>query len=164
MKTQTASAVRIINAPAGLVYKLIADYRNTHPLILPKPYFLSLDVEEGGFGEGTIIRFQMRILGQTRSFQALITEPEPGCVLQETDLGTNISTTFTVLSLGHKNHAKVTIMTVLKDRGLIGGFLARLMLQKIYAQELTLLAGLAEMVSQPMQASSENKTLSISSQ
>ena len=164
MKTQTVSAVKIINAPAGLVYKLIADYRNTHPLILPKPYFLSLDVEEGGFGEGTIIRFQMRILGQTRSFRALIIEPEPGCVLQEIDLSTNISTTFTVLSLGHKNHSKVTIMTVLKDRGFIGGFLAKLMLQKIYAQEITLLAGLAETLSQPMTAASENQTLSISSQ
>jgi len=45
-------------------------------------------VEEGGIGAGTVIRFQMRILGRLRTFHAAITEPEPGGVLVETDLDT----------------------------------------------------------------------------
>lgn len=84
MKTQVASATKIIKAPVEVIYKILADYRSGHPLILPRKYFHSLEVEEGRFGEGTVIRFQMRLLGQTRSFRLLNTEPEPGRILQET--------------------------------------------------------------------------------
>lgn len=150
-------------APAQTIYNIIADYRNSHPAILPKPYFLFLDVEENGVGEGTIVRFQMRLLGQTRSFRALITEPEPGRILQETDLDTNIPTTFTVVPLGHENHTKVTITTELKNRGFVEGLMAKALLQKIYARELGLLAEIAEN-SAAMLSTSENKALSISSE
>lgn len=163
MKTQTATTSKVIYAPAQTIYNIIADYRHTHPAILPKPYFLFLDVEEGGVGEGTIVRFQMRILGQTRSFRALITEPEPGRMLQETDLDTNIPTTFTVVPLGQENHTKVTITTELKNRGFVEGLMAKALLQKIYARELALLAQIAEN-SAAMISTSENKALSISSE
>ena len=144
MKSQIATASRVMNAPAQTIYNIIADYRNSHPAILPKPYFLSLDVEEGGVGEGTIVRFQMRILGQTQSFRAWITEPEPGRVLQETDMDTHVPTTFTVLPLGHESRTKVTIRTELKNRGFVEGLIAKLLLQNIYARELGLLAEIAE--------------------
>ena len=143
MKTQIASATKIINALADKIYKIIADYRNSHPLILPKPYFLSLDVEEGGFGEGTIVRFQMRILGQTQNFRALISEPEPGGILQETDISSGVMTRFVVSPLTVGAITKVTISTELKDRGLVEGFIARAMLQRIYARELDLIASVA---------------------
>ena len=143
MKTQIASATKIINAPADKIYKIIADYRNSHPLILPKPYFLSLDVEEGGFGEGTIVRFQMRILGQTQNFRALISEPEPGGILQETDISSGVVTRFVVSPLKVGAITKVTISTELKDCGLVEGFIARVMLQRIYARELDLIASVA---------------------
>jgi hypothetical protein len=144
MSTQIAGASRIIEAPAEQVYHLIADYRDGHARILPKPYFLSLDVEEGGFGEGTIIRFQMRILGQTQTFRAHITEPDPGRVLRETDLLSGIETTFTILPFGDGTRSEARIGTELKDRGRLEGFTARLMLQKIYQQELQLLARISE--------------------
>jgi hypothetical protein len=73
MNPQIATATKIINAPAERIYEILADYRNNHPRILPRHYFLSLDVEAGGFGAGTIVNFKMRILGQTRSFRSLIT-------------------------------------------------------------------------------------------
>ena len=163
MKPQIATASKVIPAPAPIVYNIIADYRKTHPAILPKPYFLSLDVEEGGVGEGTIVQFQMRILGQTQSFRALITEPEPGRVLQETDMDTQVPTTFTVQPLGHENHTKVTIQTELKNRGFMEGLLAKLLLQKIYGKELGLLAEIAENFKEAMPSTSEAKTLSIAS-
>ena len=140
MKTRIVSASKIINAPAERIYTIIADYQDGHRNILPKSYFSLLEVEEGGYGEGTVIRYQMRIVGQTYSFRARITEPDPGCTLMETDLNSNTSTSFTVWSIGHRNHARVTIMTVLKDRGLVEGFLARIFLTYIYRQELELLA------------------------
>lgn len=161
MKPQLATASKIIHAPAQTIYNIIADYRNSHPAILPKPYFLSLDVEEGGVGAGTVVRFQMRILGQTQSFRALITEPEPGRVLQETDMDTHVPTTFTVLPLGHENHTKVTITTELKNRGFVEGLIAKSLLQKIYARELALLADISE--NSAGGYASENKALSRSS-
>ena len=48
MAKHTISASKLISAPVRSVYDLIADYRNGHPRILPKPYFVSLHVEEGG--------------------------------------------------------------------------------------------------------------------
>ena len=57
MKLQIATASKQIHAPAEVIYEILADYRSKHPLILPKPYFLYLDVEEGGAGAGTIVNF-----------------------------------------------------------------------------------------------------------
>ena len=144
MKPKIATASRIINAPAEKIYTLIADYRNGHPRILPKEYFLSLEVEEGGFGAGTIVQFQMRLLGQTQSFRSLITEPEPGRVLIETDIKSGIPTTFTVLQEGDDQHTRVTIATELKGRNAVEGFIAKILLEKVYRQELELIAQLAQ--------------------
>ena len=52
--TQLRIAVSsLIQAPAQQAYAIIADYRNGHPRILPRPYFVSLTVEQGGVGAGT---------------------------------------------------------------------------------------------------------------
>lgn len=100
MMSPAAIAPRLVDAPADQVYRIIADYRNTHPLILPKEFFLSLDVEEGGVGAGTIVNFTMRILGRTQSFRTLITEPEPGHLLVETDIKSQVPTSFQILPAG----------------------------------------------------------------
>jgi Polyketide cyclase / dehydrase and lipid transport len=144
MRQQAATASRTIAAPAAEIYQILADYRTLHPLILPKPYFLSLDVEEGGYGAGTIVSFAMRILGKTQSFRALITEPDPGRILLETDLNSGVATRFSVQPLTRENRTQVTIGTELKDRSLIEGYVAKALLQRIYRQELELLAKLAE--------------------
>jgi hypothetical protein len=144
VKPQIASAAKIIHAPAEVVYHILADFRNQHPHILPKQYFQSLEVEEGGFGEGTITRFQMRLLGQTQRFRTLITEPQPGRVLVETDTITGTPTTFTVTPLSGEARTRVTIATELKNRGAVEAFIGRLMLQKVYQAELDLLARRAE--------------------
>jgi hypothetical protein len=144
MKTQVASATKTIQAPVELIYRIVADYRSSHPLILPKKYFLSLEVEEGGLSEGTIVRFQMRLLGQTRSFRALVTEPEPGHVLQETDLASGVLTTFRVSPADGQDCSEVTITTELKAPGMLQASIARLMLERVYREELDLLSRLAE--------------------
>jgi hypothetical protein len=144
MKTQLATASRLFHASAEEIYNIIADYRNGHPHILPKPYFLSLDVEEGGFGAGTIVQFQMRLLGQTQSFRSLITEPEPGRVLVETDIKSGIPTFFTMEPARDDHQTRVTISTELKGRNRVEGFIAKVILQKVYRQELELLAKLVD--------------------
>jgi hypothetical protein len=50
-----------VKAPAEKVHAIIADYRNGHPQIVPRPPFGRIEVEQGGFGGGTIIHFQMRV-------------------------------------------------------------------------------------------------------
>jgi Polyketide cyclase / dehydrase and lipid transport len=144
MKRQRATASRTIAAPAAEIYQIIADYRTLHPLILPKSHFLFLHVEEGGFGAGTIVSFAMRILGKTQIFRSLITEPEPGRVLLETDLNSSVSTRFSLLPLSGEDRTQVTIATELKNRSVIEGSVAKFLLQRIYQQELELLAELAE--------------------
>jgi len=57
----------LIKAPAEQVYNIIADYHNGHPTFC-QAYFLNLEVEQGGVGAGTIIRFQMRVLGKQKPF------------------------------------------------------------------------------------------------
>jgi hypothetical protein len=143
MKRSIAAASRIIDAPADTIYEILADYRTRHQLILPKPYFRYLDVEEGGFGEGTIINFTMRILGRSQSFHSLITEPEPGRTLLEMDMNSGVSTRFDVFPLNGSPQTRVTISTELRNQSALGGWVAKLLLQTIYRQELELLTKFA---------------------
>ena len=86
MAMYRVSATKVIAAPAARVYDLLADYREGHPSILPKAYFISHTVEQGGRGAGTVVAFQMKLMGRTQSFRSTISEPEPGRVLVETVL------------------------------------------------------------------------------
>jgi hypothetical protein len=122
MKRQIATVSKRIYAPAETIYKILADYRAKHPRILPKPYFLSLDVEEGGVGEGTIVNFKMRLLGRTQSFRSLITEPVPGRALLEMDLNAGISTRFDLAPLESGQQTQVTISTQLRNQGIVEGW------------------------------------------
>ena len=145
-KSFTVEASARVEAPADIVYGIIADYRNGHPQILPRQYFEWLEVEQGGRGEGTVIRFQMRVLGQTRVLRAVVTEPEPGRVLVETDTGgIGPVTTFTVEPEG--SGSRVTFSTELTSaRGPLGAlerFVLRRVLRRIYARELEQLGRVA---------------------
>jgi hypothetical protein len=147
MPEHTISAAALIPAPAQQVYGIIADYRDGHPHILPKPHFVSLVVEQGGVGAGTVIRFQMRLMGRLQTFRATITEPEPGRVLVETDMQTGAITTFTVEPRADAQQAAVTITTITSVRdGLLGrleAWLATRLLRPIYVRELAQLADVA---------------------
>ncbi len=145
-KSFTVRASAKVNAPADLVYGIIADYRNGHPHILPKRYFEWLEVEQGGRGEGTVIRFQMRVLGQSRVLRAVVTEPEPGRVLVESDTGgAGPVTTFTVEPEG--GGSRVTFSTALSSAagplGVLERFVLRRVLGRIYARELEQLGRVA---------------------
>ena len=156
MKPQIARATRIINAPAETIYNIIADFRNQHGHILPTQYFQALEVEEGRFGAGTITRFQMRLLGQTKSFRTLITEPEPGRVLIETDIQSGTPTTFTVSPLKDGGGSQVEISTELRSENMAENFIGKFMLQKVYRAELELLAKQAERQAQLVNSASAN--------
>jgi hypothetical protein len=148
MAKHSVSASALISAPSQRIYGLIADYRNGHPRILPKPYFVSLEVEQGGFGAGTVINFQMQLMGRIQSFHSTITEPEPGHILVETDRNTGAITTFTVDPRLNGQEAFVTITTTTNvPNGIIGkiqGWLTTQLLRPIYLKELDQLALVAK--------------------
>ena len=145
--THIITASALIPARRERVYSLIANYRDGHPRIVPKQ-FSNLTVEQGGVGAGTVIRFQMSVLGKKQSFRAAISEPEPGRVLVETDLDTNGAvTTFTVDAGTAPAESRVTISTQLPVRSGPFGFvekkLSTLLLRPMYVQELANLARVA---------------------
>src|SRR5919198_479296 len=70
-------AERSIAAPAEEVYRYIADYRTHHPRFLP-PAFSAFQVDQGGVGEGTIVRFRVRAGGRTRAVHQRVSEATPG--------------------------------------------------------------------------------------
>jgi hypothetical protein len=141
------SASAVIPARRERVYALIANYHEGHPRIVPRQ-ISGLVVEQGGVGAGTVIRFQMSVLGKKQTFRAAITEPEPGRVLVETDLDTNGAvTTFTVDPGTAPANSRVTISTVLAVRsgfpGLVEKQMATLLLRPMYKKELENLARVA---------------------
>jgi hypothetical protein len=146
MREITAEASLVFPAKAEDAYSVIADYRVGHPSILPRRYFTYLEVESGGRGAGTTIRFGMKIGGMVRHARAEISEPHPGRVLVERmldDRGT--VTTFRVEPVGAER-VRVTIRTSWLGRGLAGvveSWTAPALLRRIYREELRNLAEVA---------------------
>jgi hypothetical protein len=144
MAKHRVAASRLITAPAHIIYALLADYQTGHPSILPKPYFVSLNIEKGGIGAGTVINFQMQLMGRLQTFHSVITEPEPGRVLVETDLTSGAVTTFTVEPQDNGRCSQVVIATDTKVRdgilGVIEGWFTTRLLRPIYIKELELIS------------------------
>lgn len=140
MNEGTASATGFVRAPARTVYRIIADYREHHPRIVPPEYFTGIDVEAGGIGAGTRTRVRMRVLGRDSEFIHLIKEPEPGRVLEEIDSEGKTATTFTVEPAANGAGTNVTIQTRFRVRsGLLGVLergITRMVLHRIYRKEL----------------------------
>jgi hypothetical protein len=123
---------------------VLADYRHHHQQILPPEYFRKLEVIAGGTGAGTRTRVEMRILGTKRVFEHVITEPEPGRVLVESDPDGSNATTFTVDPADNGASTHLTISTELVARPGLYGVLERklsgLMLRRVYRKEMDRLA------------------------
>lgn len=131
------SAEQQISAPADTIYSCIADMREHHPRFLP-PAFSNFEVESGGVGAGTITRFTVTAGRRSRDYRMEVSEPEPGRVLAEKDLGSSLRTTFTVSPSG--DSCNVRIATEWDGAGGIGGFFERTfaprVMRGIYEDEL----------------------------
>jgi hypothetical protein len=143
-------ATAILNARPEDVYATIADYQQGHPRILPPKNLYDLKVEQGGYGEGTIIRFKARIWGTELAFRHRVSEPVPGRVLVEQDaepgpLG--VVTTFTVTPVGNGQQAQVEIASTMNASPGLRGWAERLLMPMgngpVYRKELRLLESVA---------------------
>jgi Polyketide cyclase / dehydrase and lipid transport len=136
MGTIHVSAEGTVDAPADTVYGYLADMREHHPRFLP-PAFSDVEVESGGVGAGTIVRFKVTAGGRTREYRMTLAEPEAG-VLTETDSNSSLVTSFTVTP--EAGASRVRISTSWQGAGGVGGFFERLfaprVMRGIYADEL----------------------------
>jgi hypothetical protein len=137
----------LIPSPPQTVYNIIADYREGHPKILPDPPFVSLDIDKGGFGNGTVLRVKMKVFGKLQEFKTVVTEPEPGHILVETN-DTGYITTFTVDPRENGKQCFVTFTTeISKNSGVakkIEFFFSRMFLPLVYKKELENLSQAAD--------------------
>lgn len=131
------TAERLIGAPADEVYAYLADMRQHHPNFLPDA-FADFEVESGGVGEGTVASFTVNAGGRSRAYRMKVSEPQPGRVMTETDMGSSLVTTFTVTP--EQGSARVRIATEWDGAGGVGGIFERLfapkVMQRIYVEEL----------------------------
>lgn len=140
MATVHTEVSAVIDAPPARVYAIFADYRKAHPQILPKPYFGDLKVEKGGKGAGTIYRTSITVMGMTTHYYMVVTEPEPGRKMVETDEQLGVVTSFIIdpVEGGQKSH--VTLATDWTPKPGIMGWIEKLstpgVMHKIYDAEL----------------------------
>ena len=148
MNQYQVEASAVIDAPAAHVHAIVADYNDRHQAILPKPYFVSMEVLAGGVGAGTELKLTMKVMGQDFVFHQEISEPEPGRVLVEADNDAGVVTTFTFEPLNDDTQTQVTISTVGKTSSGIKGWLEKMttpmIMGKIYRAELENLAQVAQ--------------------
>ena len=143
-------AAAVLDARPEDVYGTIADYQHGHPNILPKESLYDLQVEQGGYGAGTMIRFKMKALGVEQSFYQRVSEPEPDRVLVEQDIDSvqNVMTTFTVdpVEQGQKSHVEITTTMNTNPglRGLMERIIVPIINPQIYRKELKLLEAVAQ--------------------
>jgi Polyketide cyclase / dehydrase and lipid transport len=130
------SAERVIDAPADVVYRCLADYTHHHrPGGFLPPAFSNQEILSGGLGDGTVIRLSVCLGGRTTTMTSRISEAEPGRVLVED--GDNVRTIFTVQP--EADRSRVRFDTVLEAGGLQGvlnKFFAARLLRPVYTDEL----------------------------
>lgn len=144
MNQYELSVSRVIDAPPAAVFAVFADYHHSHAAVLPKPYFTEMTVEKGGTGAGTEITVHMSVFGTKVTYHMVVTEPEPGRVLQEEDKAAGVLTTFTVDPVNGGQATKVTLYTRARTSPGLKGFIEKLITppisRKIYNEELDLVA------------------------
>ena len=147
MPLHRIAASRIIDASPERLYDLLADYREGHPRILPRPQFGPMTIVEGGRGHGTIFDVEMRLYGRKRNRRGIVTEPEPGRQLTESYAGEQTVTSFIVEPMFSGGHARVTISTDTDVhrglRGVLERRIATRLLRPLYVRELAQLAAVA---------------------
>lgn len=147
MPRNTIHADATMHARSEVVWDILTDYQSDHPKILPKG-FSSLQVEQGGKGAGTVIHFSVRVMGMTQEYRGEVSVPEPGRVLVESYTTGGTVTTFSVTPVENESGTHVRISTEMDARpglpGAIERVLTRLVMGRMYREELGKLAVLAE--------------------
>ena len=144
----------LISAPTDAVYDVLRDYEVGHPAILPPEHFSRFEIEHGGRGEGTIVRFAFTVLGATSLHRIIIREPEPGRRLVEMNPRDGTCTTF-LLHAASTGETRLTIRTDFRRPGITGWLMRAIVpstLRRVYAKEarnLMTLLGTGDAIAAP---------------
>ncbi len=140
-----------VDARPETVWEILSDYRDAHSLIIPPQFFSDYQVESGGRGARTVIRFTFRVAGTKRHMRQVVSEPEPGRILAETDIDGPAHSTFTLTSADGGRKTRVLITTDQATRPGLAGAIERLLaplvapsMKRIYLEELSRLEALAQ--------------------
>ncbi len=114
------SATALVQAAPEVVYGIFTDYHDAHPRVLPRKAFGALVVERGGTGAGTVFTVELRQGPRTKLLRMEVTEPQPGRVLMEKDVDSDMVTTFTVEPADGGRDSRVTITTRWTRAGIAG--------------------------------------------
>ncbi len=149
-----AQEFAVINARPKDVHAVIADYHVGHKAILPQPWFEEMVVEEGGQGEGTIVRLRVNVWRQVRHYRQIVSEPEPGRILVEKDMHSDQLTRFIFEPLNEGEQTRITIASQFPIEPGIMGLMQRLtqapIARRMYRRELNNLAKyLKQLAKQP---------------
>ena len=118
MAQVTATAERVIDAPAETVSTALGDYETVRPQILTEHYS-DYRVEPGGRVHWKLAATQKRVRDQLVDVET----PETGTIV-ERDANSSMVTTWTVTSEG-TNRSTVRVTTTWNGAGGIGGFFER---------------------------------------
>ena len=142
---------RIIEARPTEIFQALSDYETKRPRMLP-PNYLDYAIQQGGRGNGTVIRYRLQAAGRQRPYEMQVEETVKGQVLTERDKGSSLVTRWCVLPVAGGERSKVSIESDWEGSGGVGGFFERtfapLGLSRIYKD---ILIALALMVQPPAQ-------------
>jgi uncharacterized membrane protein len=135
----------LIPAPPEEVYASLIDFQNTRPSILTSN-FVDYDVEQGGVGEGTVIRYHLKAAGRKRPYRMHINETIKGEILTERDSNSSLVTMWTLTPVNDGQQTQVSLVSEWEGAGGIGGFFERTFaprgLRGIYGKMLSQLANI----------------------
>jgi hypothetical protein len=141
MSAFTIAETRRIPFDPATLRAIIADYHVAHPAVCPPKYFRNFQVLQGGIGAGTVVDFEMVVMGKVHPTRGEVSEPEPGRVIREWYPATKVDTTFTFEPRDGGRACDLTIATVMPGKGGLLGALERAFtvrfLRKVYVEELS---------------------------
>jgi len=133
----------IIPAPPEKVYESLIDFQNARPSILTSN-FVDYTVEQGGVGEGTVIRYDLKAGGRKRPYRMHIIETIKGGILTERDSNSSLVTMWTLTPVNYGQLTQVRLVSEWEGASGIGGFFERTFaprgLRGIYDKMLSRLA------------------------
>jgi hypothetical protein len=150
MKQIKVKAAAVLAARSEDAYATIADYREGHPNIMPKENWYNFQLEQGGYGEGTVYHITSCVLGVEKSYHHRVSEPEPGRILVEHEIGSIPEETnrFTVrpLEQGEKCHVEIAVTMNPSPglKGLVERVVVPLVIPALLCKELKLLEAVAK--------------------
>jgi hypothetical protein len=147
MATLHVETERTVQADPATVFGLVSDYAEGRPRYLP-PNYAGYEVEEGGRGAGTTVRYVLHAARRERPYRMQVTQPDAGLVVVEKDAGSSLTTTWTVVPGADGKRSTVRLVSEWEGAGGVGGFFERLFapggLRRIHDDTLARLAKVAE--------------------